>query len=400
MKTIFLAAGKSSRMAPISDKNFLEFCGEPLLVKLLKNAIKGGLNNFIIVASDDNKVRIENTLQEFKIPADIVIQNNQEDGMAGGVLAGLAKCETEEVVILGGNDLINPEAYEYLVSDGRKVNGSLLAKKVDKYFPGGYLQVDGKKITSIIEKPGEGNEPSDLVNIVAHYFQNSDDLRSQLEKRDLKAAGDVYEQALQELFENSEFHVSEYSDYWHAIKFPHHVLEMQEFFLSQLSKDNQIHKSVIIADTARIRGEQVVIEEGVRIFDNAVICGPCYIGKNSIIGNNALVRESIIGEGGEIGFCSEVARSFLAQNISAHHAYIGDSIIDSGVNFGAFSCTANLRLDKKNIKYNVKDQRIQSGRNKLGTICGSGAQIGIHAMLMPGCKIDADSFVGSGDVQK
>ena len=400
MKTIFLAAGKSSRMAPISDKNFLEFCGEPLLIKLLKNAIKGGLENFIIVASNDNKSDIESVLQKFNIAGDIVIQEDQDDGMAGGVLAGLGKCNNEEIVILGGNDLINPEAYKKLLSDGEEVDGALLAKKVDEYFPGGYLQVSGKKITSIIAKPGEGNEPSDLVNIVAHYFKNSDDLKNQLKKRDLKSSGDVYELALQELFNNGDYNASEYSDYWFAIKYPHHVLDMQEFLLSQLKKENQIHDSVQIADTARIRGEQIFIAEGVRIFDNAVICGPCYIGKNSIIGNNALVRESIIGEGGEIGYCSEVARSFLAKNVSAHHAYIGDSLIDSGVNFGAFSCTANLRLDKKNIKYNIKEDRINSGRSKLGVICGSGSQIGIHAMLMPGCKIDANSFVKPGDVQK
>jgi|GEM_PF-3789831 len=37
MKTIFLAAGRSSRMDPISDKNFLDFLGEPLLLHLLRN---------------------------------------------------------------------------------------------------------------------------------------------------------------------------------------------------------------------------------------------------------------------------------------------------------------------------------------------------------------------------
>ncbi len=401
MKTIFLAAGKSSRMSPLSDKNFLEFCGEPLLIKLLKNAQKGGLEDFIIVTNNKNKEKIANTLQNFKFTAEIVLQKNSKEGMAGGVLAGLKICDPEEgVVILGGNDAIDPLVYKDLLNSDKDSDGVILAKNVQEYFPGGYLQVDGKKIISIVEKPGEGNEPSNLVNIVAHHLKQSKYLKEQLESLDLTKSGDAYEQALQNLFHTQEFSVVEYSGVWHAIKFPHHVLEMQEYWLSQLPIKNNVHKSVQIADTARFHGGRITIEEGVRIFDNAVICGPCFIGKNSIIGNNALVRESNIGQGNEVGFCSEVARSFTAQNVSAHHAYIGDSIIDSDVNFGAFSCTANLRLDKKNVKYNVKENRINSGRNKFGAIIGAKTQIGIHAMLMPGCKVDANSFVAPGVVEK
>lgn len=401
MKTIFLAAGSSSRMAPISDKNFLEFCGEPLLIKLLKNAKKGGLKNFIIVANKENKDIIANVLQNFNFIADIVIQENQKEGMAGGVLTGLKKCTPkEEVVLLGGNDAINSSAYKELISLGQKEDGALLAKSVEQYFPGGYLQVDSGKITSIIEKPGEGNEPSNLVNIVAHYFKVTKNITQKLESRDLTKDGDAYEQALQELFETQTFKAIEYKGEWHAIKFPHHILEMQDYWLAQLPKEQKIHPSVQVPNTAQIQGENIFIEEGVRIFNNAVICGPCFIGKNSIIGNNALVRASNIGQENEIGFCSEIARSFTAQNVSAHHAYIGDSIIDKNVNFGAFSCTANLRLDKKNIKYNVKKERINSGKDKLGAIIGQETQIGIHAMLMPGCKVDANNFIAPGVVQK
>ncbi len=401
MKTIFLAAGKSSRMEPLSDKNFLEFCGEPLLIKLLKNAENGGLKNFIIVANKENREKIENTLQKFSFTADVVIQEEQKEGMAGGVLTGLQACDPEEeVVLLGGNDAIDPAIYKELLSVGGKADGALVAKSIDKYFPGGYLQITGKKITTIIEKPGEGNETSSLVNIVAHYFKKCGDLKGKLIALDLLKSGDAYEQALQVLLETREFHVVEYAGEWHAIKYPHHVLEMQEYWLSLLPKENEIHPSVVISDTARIHGEQVYIKEGVKIFDNAVVCGPCFIGKNSVIGNNALVRESNIGEKNEIGFCSEIARSFLSQGASAHHAYIGDSIIDKNVNFGAFSCTANLRLDKKDVKYLIKEERVSSGRTKLGAIIGEGSQIGIHAMLMPGCKIDANSFIAPGVVQK
>lgn len=398
MKTIFLAAGRSTRMEPLRDKNLLQFCGEPLLIKLLKNAASGGLTNFVVVAGPHNRKQVESLLQKHDFDARVVTQSVPDEGMAGGVLAGLEACDASEpVVILGGNDAIDPTMYGELLKKIKSADGAILAQKVTEYFPGGYLQLDGKKITGIVEKPGEGNEPSDLVTIVAHAFASAEKLTNELQNIDRLKSGDAYEQVLQQLFAAQNFVTVEYYGSWQAVKFPHHVLDMSEYWLEKLPKENFIHPSAQVADTARIRGEQVYIDEGVRIFDNAVICGPCYIGKNSIVGNNALVRNSTISENCEVGFSSEIARSFLAEKVSAHHAYVGDSVIDTGVNFGAFSCTANLRLDHRSVKITIKDDRVSTGRKKFGAVVAEGTQIGIHAMLMPGCKTTPNSVIRPGE---
>ncbi|MBT3349165.1 NTP transferase domain-containing protein [bacterium] len=398
MKTIFLAAGRSTRMDPIGDKNFLEFCGEPLIVKLLKNAAAGGLENFIVVAGKHNAGEIASVLQKFKFPATIVEQPNPDDGMAGGVLAGLEKCGAGEVFLLGGNDAVDPKIYEKMVFEGRSADGAILAKKVEKYFPGGYLQTDRKKITTIVEKPGAGNEPSNLVNIVAHFFRDANELQKLLKQQNFQNP-DAYERALHELFQQKNFTAVEYSGNWCAVKFPHHVLEMMEFWLEKLP-ENFVDESAEVADTARLRGEKIYISAGAKITDNVVISGPCFVGKNAIIGTGSLVRGSIIGENCVVGFNSEIARSFLAKKVSTHIAYVGDSIVDENVNFGAFSCTTNLRLDHKNVKVKIKDEVLDSGREKLGAIVGAGTQIGSGAKIMPGRTISNSGFVAPGEVFK
>ena len=403
MKTIFLAAGKSTRLSPLSDKNLLEFYGEPLVIQLLKNAQKGGLENFVIVANNENQEIIIELLLKYHLQADIVQQEKLEDGMFGGVLAGLTQVEDEEeLFVLGGNDMVQSRIYQQIKEECKNVDGGILAKKVEKYFPGGYLKIDSdNKILEIIEKPGEGNEPSSLVNIVGHYFKKASDLKEKLNKFENlpHKKGDEYEQALQELFQEKTYKAVQYDGPWIAIKYPWHVLDMMNYFLEN-QNCNYIAKTAKISDTANIKGENVYIDEGVKVFDNAVIQGPCYIGKNSIIGNNALVRQSMLGENCEIGFTSEIARSYLRNNIGAHHAYIGDSIIDSSVNFGAFSVTTNLRLDKKNIKVSIKDDRINSGRSKLGAIVGQKAMIGSGGKLMPGCKLNPGDLVMPNEVRK
>ncbi len=399
MKTIFLASGRSSRMEPLGDKNLLEFCGKPLLLHLLENAKRGGAKNFVVVVNKENKKEIATILQKSRISALFAEQQNLDEGMAGGIRDGLRLvADKEEVLVLGGNDYFDARILAEVIQQGQKYDGAILAKRLQNYFPGGYLQVCCKNlISSIVEKPGAGKEPSKLVNIVAHFFQNAGDMKAALKKAN-SSRDDVYEVALHSLFQTKKFKAVEYDGVWQAIKYPWHVLELMEIFLAQ--QKTKVSEKATIAKSAKINGQGVVIEDGARIFDHVVIQGPCYIGRNALVGNNALVRQSILGENSVAGYNTEIARSLLARNVTTHIAYVGDSVVSEGVNFGAFSCTANLRLDKKTVRVLVKNEKIDSGHEKLGALVGRGAQIGIHAMLMPGVKIAAGGLVGPGEICK
>ena len=416
MKTIFLAAGRSSRMKPISDKNFLDFCGMPLIYHLLHNAHKGGLKNFIIVGNEDNIENIKTLCKEhsFLKEATITMQSNLDEGMAGGIIEGLNfVTEEESVTILGGNDYVNPEIYQRILDESAEWNGGILAKKMEKYFPGGYLEIDlDQRIQSIIEKPGEGNEPSEVVNIVVHHFNQALDIKLAL-KEAASSEDDTYEVALDALFKSGRYKAIEYDDYWQAVKYPWHILELMDLILQQDPQailGDRIHEfqealpSVWIHNTCQgkvvTNGSNIIVDEGVKPYHNACISGPAYIGKNTTLGNNSLVRGSMIGHHSAVGFNTEVVRSYLSHNVTSHIAYIGDSVIDQEVNFGAYSCTANLRFDKRTVRVEVKGEKIDSGMNKLGAIVGAGAQIGIHASIMPGAKIDPGEFVTPSAFEK
>lgn len=399
MKTIFLAAGSSSRMYPIRDKNFLEFCGQPLLLHLLKNAHTAGCSDFIIVGNPENQAALKQicTDNEFLKSAQVTIQPDLTEGMAGGITQALSFCADDEAVLIhNGNDFVEFTAIKEVIKTVENYDGVLLGQHQNSYFPGGYLKIDeDKKVLSIVEKPGAGNEPSNLVNIVVHGFKVAGDLKDVLSKSS-SSTDDVYEVALDTLFKTHQFKAVEYDGVWQAVKYPWHVLEMMDLILT--NTNSFISPEADIADSATIKGDNVVIEAGVKIFENVVISGPAYIGKNAIVGNNALVRNSIIGENSVVGYNTEVARSWFGKNITSHMAYIGDSIIDDEVNFGAYSCTANLRLDKKTVRVKIKEDLIDSNHLKLGAIVGKGTQIGIGAKLMPGCKTPVQTLVRPGEI--
>ncbi len=397
MKTVILAGGKSLRAAPIEDKIFVSFFGKPLIQYILEGLLSSGAEDFIFIVNDSNQSNVRSLAKKLGIEGSFHVQDSEHPGMAGAVLS-LPRMQDTPLLIVSTNDLIEKRGYSDLlkISQNKGLDGAILARVTEEYFPGGYLKIDsGGIIQEIIEKPGAGREPSDLVNLVVHYHRSSELLQKRLRgvtgDRD-----DKYELGLSGMFKaGMKYQVVEYQGQWHPFKYPWHVLDIMEYFFQ--NQESGISEKAEISPQAVIKGE-VIIEDGVRIFEGAVVRGPAYIGKNAVVANNALVRESHVGEDSIVGFGTEIARSFLGKGVWTHTNYIGDSIVGNNVSFGSGTVTANLRLDEQEIKVKINGKKIGTGRNKLGLMTGNNVRTGINANFMPAVRIGADSFVGPGIV--
>jgi bifunctional UDP-N-acetylglucosamine pyrophosphorylase/glucosamine-1-phosphate N-acetyltransferase len=172
------------------------------------------------------------------------------------------------------------------------------------------------------------------------------------------------------------------------------VLDVMNYFLSQI-EGQIVAKSAQVSDTARLVGN-VFIGENVRIFPGAAVVGPAYVGAGTIVGNNSLIRQSMVLNACEVGFTTEIARSYVADHCSMHACRVLDSVFAAGVNFSAGCTTANLRIDRGEVSSVVKGQKVGSGRDKLGAIIGEGAFIAVDVMTMPGVKIGERAQIGPG----
>lgn len=388
MKVVLLSAGRSVRMQPVKDKNFLQFCGKSLIEHQLKALRQAGFRDILVVGGKHNLSALK------KIAKNVKEQKDLDLGMAGAVLTAANWVGKDPFLVVSANDVVDESAYELIKKNIKADEGLLVAKKVNEYFPGGYLKIEKNIIKTIVEKPLKGKEPSKLINIVIHYHPQPKALFENL-KKEIKNgnANDMYERALQSLFDSGiVYRAVPFLGFWQPIKYPWHILDLMNWFFEKCQCKG---KNISIAASAKIDGN-VVIDDGVKIMDNAVIVGPAYIGKNSIIATNALVRGSHIGANCVIGFSSEIARSYVGDNVWTHSNYIGDSVIGDNVSFGSGAVTGNLRLDEKNIFVNVNGGKIDSGRVKLGLITGDNIRCGINASFMPGVKIGSNSFVGAG----
>lgn len=401
---IILAGGASSRMWPLREKSLLKFGTEPLLISQIQRYRTLGFEQVVIVANPGNQEAISELTEPLasEITLDIVVQE-EPNGMGDALLKVEPALESNPetpIYVTQVHDLVDESLHKdmltaYQVDTG---NAYLAGYRIQSYFPGGYLVVnDDNRITGIMEKPGEENRPSDLVNIVAHVHPNAarlfDAIRREYEK-DIPD-DDHYERAMDYLMkEVMTFQVVPYEGKWHALKFPWHVLDVMEFFLQQI--DGQVvADDAFVADTASLVGN-VYIGPGAKVFPGAAVVGPAYIGAGTIVGNNSLVRNSMVLDNCEVGFTTEVARSYVASHCSMHACRVLDSVFAEHVNFSAGCTTANLRIDHGNVPTMVKGKKVYSGRDKFGSVIGESAFVAVDAMTMPGVKIGAWAQVGPG----
>jgi len=396
---VILAGGASSRLWPLEEKSLIEFMGRPLLSIQLERYYQLGLTEAVIVANPENESVIRSLAGSVPGLAAQVVVQPEPRGMGDALLQlrGVLSNGSRPLYITQVHDLTDVTLHERMLTayESGAAQAYLAGYRVSEYFPGGYLMLgeDGQ-ITDIIEKPGAGNEPSDLVSIVAHIHTDAALL---LDAIDAEYARDVptddhYERAMAALMRSHRFQAVSYEGPWRAIKFPWHVLDVMSWMLEQIDEP-QIAPDAQIEEGVLIKGN-VVIDAGARLFHGATVVGPAYIGKGAIVGNGALVRESMVGARSVVGYSTEVARSYMGAGVHTHVCQVLDSILDDGVNLSASCTTANLRIDQGPVKSSIKGERVSSGRDKLGLIAGKRAFIGVNVMTMPGVKIGRDSEIG------
>src|SRR3989344_5418396 len=375
MKLIALisAGGIGKRLRPLTtDKALFDFAGRPLIDYVIDDLKAAGITDWVIVANPNN----QSQLQKFFPQAKISLQD-QPTGMADAILT-VQELISGPVLIINASDLFHPDIITAI--DPTQI--CLTGLKTTQFLPAGYFKLAGSKPIAIIEKPAETDRPSDLVKLVMDYFPDPQVLFSQLKRT--KTADDAYEQAVTRIIKNQSVSLYHYTGRFNQLKCPWQVLSMMETILQTRLKpgraaDVSIHPTAVVEDN-------VSLEPGVKIMAHATIAGPAYIGARTVIGNNALVRQSMIGADCVVGYNTEIARSWVGEKCWFHSNYIGDSVLEADISFGAGAITANFRLDQQPIK--------DTSRTKLGAIIGSGSRVGVNTSLMPGLKLGSQTVVG------
>jgi UDP-N-acetylglucosamine diphosphorylase / glucose-1-phosphate thymidylyltransferase / UDP-N-acetylgalactosamine diphosphorylase / glucosamine-1-phosphate N-acetyltransferase / galactosamine-1-phosphate N-acetyltransferase len=183
-----------------------------------------------------------------------------------------------------------------------------------------------------------------------------------------------------------------------AVIYPWDFLELIQKVLCDNIKDTIISPNASIAKSSIIEGP-CIIEDGVTIDDFCKIKGPTYIGKGSFIGMSSLIRNCMLGEKTRIGFNCEIARSYFAgHDKMAHQNVILDSVIGKGVWLGGYSGTANVLLNRQNIRYELNGQLVDTGTDHFGAVIGNDCSVGASVIILPGRQVPSNSIIQAGTI--
>lgn len=389
---VMLAGGIGKRFWPLTtDKSLFPFFEKPILSHWLRGLPKE-ITRIVVVTNDTNRAELEKI--SYPLPVTFVTQKSA-NGMAGALIAAQEEIGDASLLIVA-DDVVNPSLMDDVVAQAKrsKVFAVLAAHKPSHYIPSGYLVFDGDRVVDIMEKPGAGNEPSPYSTIVCHFIEDSGMFLSEM-KKTKSEKDDIYEKALSRLAKDNTVSMALYTGHFATLKYPWQVLDVMDVMLSRVGahkgKNVEIKKNVVIEGN-------VYISDNVKIFENTKIVGPCFIGPNTIIGNNNMIRHAHIGAGVVTGFNTDITRSYIGDDCWFHANYVGDSVLEGNVSMGSGAVLANLRLDEGEISSAVKTEKVATKKNKLGAIIGAHVRIGVNASIMPGVKIGQHSFMGSGIV--
>lgn len=397
ISVVILAAGFGTRMKSETSKVLQPLCGEKMIDFVVENAIK--LSDDVKVVLYHQKDEIIKYLDEkynnFKF--DYITQDMQNHKGTGGALYGISY-RYDDVIILNGDmplvsidsllklkeyksDLVvsaflchKPNSYGKVVTNGDdviKIVESKDANEEEKKIAlsnAGVYKVKKSLLDEFIPNLGNNNAQNeyyltDIVKMatdkkcdVKTYISDEDEFLGVNSKLDLELA----ESKLQEKIKNywlEQGVIMHNKQSIYISKQTKFIGECEIYENSSFYGKNIIEKSVILAGS--------VIEDSVIL--------------NSQLGPHARVRPKCDIKSSRIGNFVECKNAKLDGVKAGHLSYLGDCVIESGVNIGCGVVICNY-----------------DGKSKHQTNIGKNAFIGSNTNLIAPITIPEDTLIAAG----
>lgn len=401
MKAVIITAGEGTRMRPLTlnrPKTMLMVGGKPILQHNVEALQEAGISEITMVVGYKKNVIIDyfgdGSLFGVKIN---YVEQNERLGTAHAI-GKTRELMDEDFVVLNGDILVDPQLIVDLIEKYNSKNYAkavLVLTEVEDPTLYGVVELENDEIKQIIEKPSLKDAPSNLINAGIYLFDT--DIFDAIDKTE-KSERNEYE-----ITDSINHHMNnglvvlglKSQKKWIDIGRPWELLEVNEELLKNLKGkiEGRIEKGVTIEGN-------VVIGKGSIVRSGSYIQGPVFIGNGCDIGPNCYLRKySSIGNNVRVGNAVEIKNSIIMDNTNVNHlSYVGDSVIGENCNIAAGTNIANLRFDDEPVKINVKGEKINSFRRKMGVIFADGVKTGINTSFNPGVKVGENSAISAGAI--
>jgi len=400
MQAVILAAGKGTRMYPMTAKKpkpLVEVANKPVLEHNLDQML-GLVEEAIIVVGykkDMIMKRFGNNYMGMKLT--YVVQEEQL-GTGHALLQAEGKIKGK-FLVLNGDDLFSRKDMESI----SKYDNCILLKKKKDVSGFGVVVVKEGLVVDVIEKPKKF--VSDLVNTGMYCFglevyggeasgilRNHKTISGTQETSSPRAYGttslNVFEilkklkksergeyeitDAVKVLAKKGKMHYEEVKGFWIPVGYPWQILEATEELLEESGDvliKGKLGEGVVVEGSVDV-GEETVVERGTLLKGNIVV------GKNCKIGENCVLRGfTAIGGGCELGSGVELDNVIVGQESKLEEGCrISDSVLGEGAYLSKGVKVENKK-EEGTVKVNGKKKVYDSGRERLGAFVGDGCEV-------------------------
>ena len=423
LSIVILAAGEGLRMKSKFPKVLHELAGRPLIDYAMATARAAAPDRrpVVVIGSGEEAVRAH-----LGDTAEIVVQ-------AERLGTGHAVLQTRELlagrcrrVLVSYADmpLLRPETLRWLVREQEDNSGPFTMLTAVAAAPRGFGRVVRNAsggVQAIVEEAAATPEQLAIRELNAGvYCFEADWLWGHLDRLPLSAKGEYYLTDLAGLAIAEGLVVRALPaadpDEVIGVNTRLHLAEAEAALRRRINR-GWLENGVMMPDPATVYvGPDVVIGQDTVIYPNTHLIGRTSVGEDCRLGPNAIIRDTIMGEGCKVlasdlqsaelgnqveigpfarlrkgarlrdgvhvGNFGEIKNSTLGPGVKmGHFSYVGDATLGEGVNIGAGTVTCNY-----------------DGVHKYPTVIGAGAFIGSDTMLVAPVTLGEGAKTGAGAV--
>lgn len=177
MKGVVLAGGLGTRLYPltrVTNKHLLPIYDKPMIYYPIETLVRAGIEQILVVTGGNNAgdfLRLLGNGKQFGLRHLNYTYQEGEGGIADALKLAEYFADNDKIIVILGDNIIERDISDYVQAFKSQPKGAkILLKKVPDPERFGVAEVDGEKVTTIVEKP---LVPKSDLAVVGVYMYDS-----------------------------------------------------------------------------------------------------------------------------------------------------------------------------------------------------------------------------------
>ena len=374
-QAIILAAGEGQRLRPFTSskpKVMIPIANKPILQYVIEALALVGIRDIVIVVGymKEQVLDFVGSGKRFDVQVEYVFQE-QQLGTAHALMQARDLAQ-DKFLVLSGDNIVG---HDTIASLGSALPNTVLAIQQENATKYGVIVARDGVIQQIIEKPKE--PVTQLVNTGIYIFT-----REIFEFIDLETEVTAVLQNM--IGQGYELRAQETKGTWLDVVYPWDILKLNNIAVEIVPAHigGTIERGVTIK-------HQVTVGKDSIIRGNSYIVGPVVIGENCEIGPSVcILPATTIGDNSSVAAFSEIRNSVIGDGVEiGTGSIVHDSIIDSGCTIAGHFVA---RSGQTEIKIDGEYHQVE-----MGAMIGEQSTIEDNVIVQPGVAIGTHTRISA-----